>query len=251
MINEALRLPKYESSHPNLTVIEKIDRYLRRSDTAFSLLVNSVCPYKGKEYLNSRYKRLLDLLVAVPAVIITTPIIIILGFAKKLEDGESVFFVQERLGRRKGESIDLIKIRCMQPNSDFGRENLSIARGLTAAEDPRNTRLGTFMRRFQLEELPQLFQVIQGKLSVIGIRSNTQYGFDNLQEVWDEERYGRWAQAYQSGPLGLSGMTQVFGRGLKEDEKRFHSDVFYTKNASLGLDLYLLWKTALRLIGSP
>jgi len=239
-----------EVASPKPGVIERIDQYLRRGDTVLAELANAVCPYKGEEYLNSRVKRWLDLGVAVPAAVVATPVVTLLGCAKKLEDGGSAFFVQERLGQHEGETIDVVKIRCMRPKSDAGMDNLQIARGLEPSEDPRNTRLGAFMRKYQLEELPQVFQVIQGKLSVMGIRPNTQYGFDNLQEVWGEERYDRWANAYHSAPLGVSGLNQVLGSKLKEDEKRYHMDVFYARNASLGLDLYLMWKTLTRLAGA-
>ena len=136
----------------------------------------------------------------------------------------------------------------MRPNSDAGSGNLQITKDLKPSEDPRNTRLGSFMRKYQLEELPQLLQVISGKLSLMGLRPNTEYGFEYLQDIWSKDRYNRWKDAYQSGRLGLSGVNQVFGSLLKEDDKRYHTDVFYTKHASLGLDLYLLWKTAMILI---
>jgi len=228
--------------------VEGLDRYFRNSDTVFARLANLICPYTGERYLNSQYKKLLDLAVSIPAAIVATPVITTLGFAKKVEDGGSIFFVQERLSNAPGETIDLIKIRCMKPHSDAGSGNLQIAQGLKPSEDPRNTKLGSFMRKYQLEELPQLFQVVLGKLSVIGLRPNTKYGFDNLQSTWGQDRFEKWRDAYQSGRLGLSGVNQVFGSPLKEDDKRYHTDVFYTKHASLGLDLYLLWKTATRLL---
>lgn len=231
-------------------VIKRIDCYLRRTDTLFAELASALCSYKGDKYLNSRLKRWFDLCIAVPAVVVATPAIVILGIAKKLEDGGSVFFVQERLGRGGGETIDVVKIRCMRLKSDVGIQNLSIAKGLEASQDPRNTRLGALMRKYQLEELPQLFQVVQGKLSVMGVRPGTHYGFDYLRKVWSEDRYDSWVAAYRGGPLGVSGLNQALGSKLKEEEKRYHLDVFYTRNASLGLDLYLLWKTAIRLIGA-
>jgi len=197
---------------------------------------------------NSRYKRLLDLAVSIPAAVVATPVITTLGFAKKVEDGGSMFFVQERLSHVPGKTINLIKIRCMRPNSDAGSGNVQIAQGLKPSEDPRNTKLGSFMRKYQFEELPQLFQVVLGKLSVIGLRPNTKYNLDHLQNTWSQDRFEKWRDAYLSGRLGLSGVNQVFGSQFKEDDKRYHTDVFYTKHASLGLDLYLLWKTAIKLL---
>ncbi len=228
--------------------IGRIDRYLRRPDTALATLSNSVFPYKGEDYLNSKCKRLLDLSVAVPVAVVSTPVVTFLGVAKKLEDGGSAFFVQERLDHNPGKTINLVKIRCMKPDSDMGLGNLQIARGLKPSEDPRNTRLGTFMRRWQLEELPQLFQVLQGKLSIMGIRPVTQFDSENLRDAWSEKRFSRWVGAYQKGTLGVSGLCQALGSYPKEDEKRFHLDVFYTRHASLGLDIYLLWRTAVKLM---
>lgn len=233
---------------PETTFVGKLDRYLRGNNTVFVGLANTACSLKGEEYLNSRCKRLLDLFVSIPASVIAVPAVITLGFTKKIEDGGSAFFIQERLSNKPGETINLIKIRCMRPNSDIGSDNLRIVRGLRPTEDPRNTRLGSFMRKYQLEELPQLFQVITGKLSLMGLRPNTKYGFDYLQGIWSKDRYNKWRKAYQSGRLGLSGVNQVFGSLFKEEEKRYHTDVFYTRQASLGLDLYLLWKTVIRLI---
>jgi lipopolysaccharide/colanic/teichoic acid biosynthesis glycosyltransferase len=228
--------------------VGEIDRYLRRPDTALATLSNSVFPYKGEDYLNSKCKRLLDLSVAVPAAVVSTPVVTFLGVAKKLEDGGSAFFIQERLDHNPGKTINLVKIRCMKPDSDMGLGNFQIARGLRPSEDPRNTRLGAFMRRWQLEELPQLFQVLQGKLSIMGIRPVTQSGSENLRGIWSGERFNKWVNAYQKGILGTSGLCQTLGSYLKEDEKRFHLDVFYTRHANLGLDLYLLWRTAVKLI---
>lgn len=245
--------PNIEQNQDNTSlkqsIVENIDHYLRRNDCVLAELADTLCPYKGTDYLNSQTKRFLDLGVAIPAALVTAPAVMILGIAKKLEDGGTAFFIQERVGQHQGKTIDIIKIRCMQPKSDKGGENLQISRRLDASQDPRNTRLGTFMRKYQLEELPQLFQVIQGKLSVMGIRPDTQYGFDNLKEVWSEERYKKWVDAYRSAALGISGLYQVFGSSVKEDEDKFHLDMFYTKNASLGLDLYLIWKTAVKMLG--
>jgi lipopolysaccharide/colanic/teichoic acid biosynthesis glycosyltransferase len=238
-----------ERETPVCPPVERLDRYLRGKDSVFAWLADKACSLKGEEYLNSRCKRYLDLSVAIPAAVVTSPLVISLGIAKKLEDGGSMFFVQQRLCHQPGETISLVKIRCMRPNSDKGIENYSIAQGQRADQDPRNTRLGCFLRHYQLEELPQFFQVIADKLSVIGIRPNTPAGFDYLRQYWNDERFSSWQKAYFSGPLGISGVNQLFGSRTKEDKKRYHTDIFYAKNASLGLDLYLIWKTFITLLG--
>lgn len=228
--------------------IDRLDRYFWRSDSVFATIADSLCPYKGISYLNSRCKRLMDLSIAIPAVVITIPAITILGVAKKLEDGGSMFFIQERVSNITGDVIRIRKVRCMHPYSDAGYDNIDIARGKAPYQDPRNTRLGSFMRRYQLEELPQLIQVLSGKLSLMGIRPAPEYVFEYLSDRWNEEKFRKWNAAYHSGRPGISGVNQVFGSGFKEDQDRFHYDVYYSQHASLGLDLYLLWKTLVRLL---
>jgi lipopolysaccharide/colanic/teichoic acid biosynthesis glycosyltransferase len=241
----------HESTPRKHGIVDKADRYFRRSDTPLAKLAYKICPYKGKEYLDGKckVKRVLDIGVSIPAAVIAAPVISLLGIAKKLEDGGPAFFIQPRLGQHEGEKVNIVKIRSMKERSDNGIENIHIARGLKPSEDPRNTKFGAFMRNYQLEELPQLFQVVQGKFSMVGVRPEPQYGLDYIQEVWSEERCKRWTEAYHSGPLGLTGVNQIFGSKLKEDEKRFHPDVFFVKNDSLGLDLYLIWKTIVRFFG--
>lgn len=227
----------------------KADRYFRRTDTFLARVANVAYSQYGADYINSRGKRVFDLSIGIPSTIVAAPIIAGLSITKRIEDGGSAFFIEQRLDTKLGNPIDIVKIRCMTPNADAKEGNLNIARGLEPHQDPRNTHLGRVMRRYQLEELPQLLQVLRGKLSLIGVRPIAQYGVDNLQRRWSAKRFQRWNQAYQSGPLGISGLNQTMGSDLKEDEKRFHLDVFYTKYASLGLDLYLLWKTALTMLG--
>ncbi len=212
-------------------VVDRIDRYFRRSDTALSRTVEAVSPQTSDAYLNNGVKRTLDVSVSVPAAITAAPIVAVLGIAKKIEDGGPVFFTHERVNSCERGELSLVKIRCMKPNSDLGAENIQAARGFTASQDPRNTRLGSFMRHYQLEELPQLLQVALGKISLIGIRPASSYSFYHLERAWSPKRYKRWKEAYHSGRLGLSGVTQVFGSPHKMDEKRYHTDVFYTKKS--------------------
>lgn len=226
---------------------KRFDRYLRRSDTVLAKVLHKASPTKGQEYLQGQWKRAVDLAIGIPAAIVATPVITLLTAAKKVEDGGQMFFVQQRMGQNNTH-IGLIKIRCMVPDSDLGIDNQEISRGIKASEDPRNTPLGSFMRRFQLEELPQLFQVITGKLSLLGIRPIPDYITDYLKDRWTEERLARWRQLYNVGRPGLSGLNQVFGTSLKQDEYRYHLDAFYVKHSNLGFDLYLVWKTLIKLI---
>src|SRR3989344_4012775 len=193
-----------EMAEPSTFVSKKqpmgfiIDRYLRRRDSGPAKLLSLLSPAEGENYLRGSWKRSLDLLISIPAAVAATPVIALLALAKTIEDGAPPFFVQQRTnGQDQTITIGVIKIRSMRPHSDFGIDNLTLARGMRAREDSRNTRLGSFMRRFQLDELHQLF-----------------------------------------------------GSGLKENEKRYHLDAFYAKHASLGLDCYLIYKTLIKIFRS-
>ncbi|KKQ97291.1 MAG: hypothetical protein UT24_C0002G0040 [Candidatus Woesebacteria bacterium GW2011_GWB1_39_12] len=231
--------------------LDQIDGYLRRGDTEIARILNNMCPPKGDKYINSDWKKALDYAIGVPSSVLATPFIIGLATAKLIEDGSEPFFVHMRaskIGDYAINDLPVWKIRCMKPNSDKGsRVNSDIAGGLTPDNDPRNTALGSFMRKFQLEELPQLYQVVLGKMSFFGIRAIPLDEARELENKWSSERYRRWVEAYNSGKTGVSGLSQTIGSPLKWVQDNYHLDMFYYENASLGLDMYLIWRTAIRL----
>lgn len=105
------------------------------------------------------------------------------------------------------------------------------------------TSFGRFLRWYHLDELPQLLAVVRGRLSLVGIRILPRPVYEELRRVWSPARFARWERAYEETPLGLTGIHQVFRTERKDDPRRFHRDLFYARRATLGLDLYLLWRT--------
>lgn len=247
-----------EQVHKKQTLFEKIDAALRDKDTAFAKLLEAISPEKGEEYLNSNVKRFLDLSIAIPAAVISTPIITILGIAKKLEDGGTAFFVQERYRKFQSSEQDsddtfqIWKIRSMVEGAEKDAENIAV-RGSQEKHDPRATSIGKVMRKYKLDELPQLYQVVSGQLSLVGVRPIPSEPLARIQKRHAPNHVERcifegWKQEYGKGKKGLTGITQVRESGKRIDEEAFHYDTFYTKNASLGLDLYLLWATLGRIL---
>jgi undecaprenyl phosphate N,N'-diacetylbacillosamine 1-phosphate transferase len=111
-----------------------------------------------------RAKRVLDLVVAVAALPVALPVIALLGLAVRLETKGGIFFRQTRVGQH-GRHFRIFKLRTMVENAE------QIGAGIYAeADDPRFTRVGTFARRFSLDELPQLFNVLRGEMSIVGPR---------------------------------------------------------------------------------
>jgi len=226
----------------------RVDRYLRQEDTVLAGALKIVCPLEGQEYRNSRFKRRAEVGLAAPAVLLTAPIVGGLASIAKLEDGGSGFYVQERVGS-EGETVPVRKIRCMREGTDQNTfKDLRNAVIYGEAKDPRNTRLGGFMRQLELEELPQLWQVVKGKLALVDIRATTQYVLDYMAEECPEI-FDEWREAYMAGKPGLFSLNSAVSRFRKDDTKRHRLDLIYSKKASLGLDLYILYRTGERMLG--
>ncbi len=213
----------------------RIDKYLRGEDTLVARVVKRASMLTGPSYRVSRPKRAIELSVALPAAIITTPLISALVVVNRLLYAKDPFFVQERIGKR-GESVPLVKIRCMKPDSEKNiQASLKNGAIYKAGEDPRNTPLGRVLRKYEIEETPQLWQVVMNQLSLIGIRSAPQYVFDHLEQTRPRS-FSEWTSAYFSGKPGLISLNAVCNPERKNDDKRHHYDLLYSKKASLGLD---------------
>lgn len=251
-----------EQEQKKQTLFEKIDATLRDKDTAFAQLLKAVSPEKGEKYLNSHLKRFLDLSIAVPAAVISTPVIAVLGIAKKLEDGGTAFFVQERYNTIPDavgddlETADMLKVWKIRSMYEGAEKDASkvLKKGVAESSDPRQTKLGKTLRKYKLDELPQLFQVLTGQLSAIGARPLPALSVRVLSGLSEGREpsplFNDWVLAYNKGKKGLTGLEQVRESGMRMSGERFHYDLFYTKNASLGLDLYLLWATIGRILGT-
>lgn len=225
----------------------QIDRYFRREDTILTKVLRYVSPKSGKEYRGGSFKRITDTVFATPLALATLPLVTALSLVTKLEDGGSAFYIQNRIGR-DGETVPVIKVRCMRMGADSDvRASLTNASVFGEENDPRNTRFGSFMRKFELEELPQLWQVAFGQLSLIDIRSAPQYVIDYIRE----ERfytYKEWKKAYLEGKPGLFSLNSAMNEQRKNDLKRHHYDLLYSRRASLGLDLFILYRTGVRML---
>lgn len=167
-------------------------------------------------------------MLAIPGSALAVPFVLVLAAINKLLSPHlPALFVQRRVGQ-VGE-IRVLKLRSLPP----------------IGVDPGNTqvRYGQWLRRHYLDELPQVPQVLLGQLSMVGIRVLPLPVYDRLAQAWSPARFTAWQRVYHTTPLGLTGIHQVYRRRGKDDLYRFHRDVFYARRASLGLDLYLVWRT--------
>jgi lipopolysaccharide/colanic/teichoic acid biosynthesis glycosyltransferase len=183
-------------------------------------------------------KRCLDVTVAILGLISTAPIMLVIGLAIKLDSPGSIIFRQERCGQR-GRNFTMYKFRTMVVSSeDLKRElqNLNEVDGpmFKIVHDPRITRVGRILRDTNLDELPQLYNVLKGDMSLVGPRPLS------LEEM----RYNpQWRDARLSVRPGMSGLWQVEAHTKFSFNDWLVHDLEYVKQCSLGLDAKILFKT--------
>ncbi len=191
---------------------------------------------------NRAFKRSLDLAALLAASVFIIPAAALIALLIKLASPGPVFYGQGRLGL-KGKEFTAWKFRSMVINGDDvlkqHLENNEQAQDEWAREqklrnDPRVTRIGNILRRTSLDELPQLWNVLKGEMSLVGPRPIVQ------QEV---EKYGEYFELYKKVPSGLTGLWQVSGRSDITYEERTELDAYYVRNWTLWLDVYILVRT--------
>ncbi len=169
-------------------------------------------------------KRLFDITVSALALILLSPVILLVALAVLIFDGRPVFFKQERPGL-KGEVFDMYKFRTMKSPKTRGRQ---------FPADKRISKLGAILRKTSLDELPELWNVLRGEMSLVGPRPLlVRY----LKRYNDEQ-----IRRHDMLP-GITGWAQINGRNVQTWEQRFRYDVWYVDNWSFLLDLKILIKT--------
>lgn len=173
-------------------------------------------------------KRVIDVLVSAGGFVLLLPVFVLIAVCIRLDSPGPVFFTQERAGLR-GKRFRMLKFRTMIENAEQLGSGFYVSH-----DDHRITRMGRILRRFSFDELPQLFNILAGQMSLVGPRPALPYHL---------ERYN----AHQARRLlmrpGLTGWSQVNGRNLLSWPQRLEMDVWYVDNFSLRLDARILLRT--------
>jgi lipopolysaccharide/colanic/teichoic acid biosynthesis glycosyltransferase len=169
----------------------------------------------------------MDKLVAAVGLAIASPVLLVTMIAIRLETSGSPIFRQLRVGK-DGVPFELYKLRTMEVGSDQGPD-VALSR-----DDPRITRVGAFLRRYSLDELPNLVNVLRGEMAIVGPRPTIGSQVDRYTE--------RQRRRLEVKP-GLTGWAQVNGRVSLSWPERIELDVWYVENRSLRLDLQILART--------
>jgi lipopolysaccharide/colanic/teichoic acid biosynthesis glycosyltransferase len=178
--------------------------------------------------MDSAVKRLIDLAISLPLVLISAPLVALLALFVRLESPGDPIYRQTRVGK-DGALFEIYKLRTMVQGAEFTGAGLAIAAG-----DPRITRLGTFLRRYSLDELPNLWNVLRGDMSIVGPRPTLK---GQVDQYTDRQR-GRLAVK-----PGITGWAQINGRAALPWPERIELDLWYVEHQSVGLDLRILART--------
>jgi lipopolysaccharide/colanic/teichoic acid biosynthesis glycosyltransferase len=171
-----------------------------------------------------------DVALASLALALTSPLIGAAALAVKLQDGGPVLYRQRRVGK-DGEEFELLKIRTMVVGAEKLGAGYAVDRG-----DPRITRTGRLLRKLSIDELPQLWNVVRGDMSVIGPRPTLSY---------QVERYTPRQRRRLDVKPGITGWAQIHGRAALPWEDRIELDVWYVQHRSPKVDLEILARTPL------
>ena len=211
-------------------------------------------PGSGARQSQLVFKRVVDVVVSAMLIAILSPLMVLIAIAIRLNSPGPALFRQRRVGQN-GVPFTLFKFRTMTVDGDdsIHRQYMEdLVRGEAEArlndsgervfllDDPRVTRLGSMLRKTSLDELPNLFNVLRGDMSLVGPRPPISYEF----ELYDER-----ARARLDVKPGMTGLAQVRGRGRLNFEEILEADLHYIETWSLGLDFKILLKTVPSVLG--
>ena len=182
----------------------------------------------------SRPMRLLDVLIAGTVLVLSSPILAVAALAVVLESRGGAIFRQGRVGLR-GHEFEVLKLRTMVQGAEGMGAGLAVEQG-----DARITRVGAFLRRTSIDELPNLVNVLRGEMAIVGPRPTVR----SQVEAYTERQLGRLAVR-----PGITGLAQVSGRASLPWSERIEIDLRYIATRSLRLDLSIILRTALTVFG--
>ncbi len=188
--------------------------------------------------MNAFLKRFVDIVISLTVIVVLSPLMLLIAAAIKLESRGPVFFTQKRVGK-DGRTFDLYKFRSMIVNAESMFETIVAQKGgdimrFKAKDDPRVTRIGRIIRKLSIDELPQLFNVLIGDMSLVGPRPPIPI---------EVEKYSSWHMKRLRIRPGITGLWQVSGRSELPFEDMVRLDIYYIENWSLWMDFRIILRT--------
>ncbi len=221
--------------------------FIRAAALGFGLLTGYLFPPRlkipsrsGLTFFERFFKRLLDIVAAVFALILLSPLLLVAGLLIRLDSPGKAIFSQERIGEN-GKPFRIYKLRTMVINAQqelqqvLDQNNIKLDQPVFKIQhDPRVTRVGRFLRRWSLDEIPQFWNILRGEMSLVGPRP---------EESWVVALYNDDQRQRLAVKPGLTGPMQVGGRGDLDMDSRLSIELDYIQNYTFWLDLKIIWKT--------
>lgn len=185
------------------------------------------------------FKRIFDIVCSLIALIILSPVFLIMAILVKTTSEGPAFFAHKRVGKN-GKEIKIYKFRSMVTNAEelikqfTPEQKAEYEKNFKLENDPRITKVGKFMRKTSLDELPQLLNILKGDISIVGPRPITEV---------ETEIYGNYRDMLLSVKPGLTGFWAANGRSDTTYTRRRAMEIYYVKNRSLWLDIKIIFKT--------
>lgn len=185
------------------------------------------------------FKRIFDIVCSLIALIILSPVFLIMAILVKTTSEGPAFFAHKRVGKN-GKEIKIYKFRSMVTNAEelikqfTPEQKAEYEKNFKLENDPRITKVGKFMRKTSLDELPQLLNILKGDISIVGPRPVTEV---------ETEIYGNYRDMLLSVKPGLTGFWAANGRSDTTYTRRGAMEIYYVKNRSLWLDIKIIFKT--------
>lgn len=235
-------------SDMDLDIIKKVEKYCLDNNKEFFIYASSInlrkskikaiddlCflnlkPYQISKF-NSIIKRLFDIIISFVFIVFSLPLFIFIYFLIKTFDKGPALYLQKRLTSNEREFV-IFKFRTMKVNAE---EETGVT--LSTINDPRLTRIGKFLRKHRLDELPQIFNVLIGDMSLVGPRPERSYYVQKYKELNDYYKYRFNVKA------GITGYAQVYGKYDSTYEEKLNYDLYYISNYSIFKDVKILSRT--------
>lgn len=212
---------------PDIYEIAILNSKLNRADDIPMFKVQKL----GLTFEQRFFKRIIDIVISLIGIILTSPIMIFCALAIKIKDGGTIFYKQERVTEEE-RTFNVLKFRTMVMNA----EKLT-GPVLAGEDDPRITKLGKIMRATRIDELPQFFNILSGDMSVVGPRPERPFFVEKFKQEIPDYKYRTIVKA------GLTGLAQVLGKYSTTPEDKVRYDIIYIKNYSILMDLKLILQT--------
>jgi len=189
--------------------------------------------WDASDHLTEAVKRLGDVALALVLLVLTAPVLLLLGLLVKLSGGGPALYTQTRVGRY-GRPFRVLKLRTMRIDAEAGEARWA------QGDDPRQTRLGRVLRRTRLDELPQLLNILVGEMSFVGPRPERPEFVATLEKAIP---YYAWRHAVRPGLTGWAQINYPYGSSVEDALRKLEYDLFYIRNFSLGTDLFIVLRT--------